>query len=94
MQMKSWRLDFERRRKAFFEVEGDCMVWRWADRRRDAEKLRECRPMHMTGGDKARARMPSQNIGERSRIAQILHVHVVDSGHERRVVQKYQGRPR
>jgi len=50
--------------------------------------------MHMTGGDKARARMPSQNIGERSGIAQILHVHVVDAGHERWVVQKDQGRPR
>jgi hypothetical protein len=93
MQMKSRWLDFERRRQAVFEVEGDCMVWRWADRRRDAEKLRERRPMHMTGGHKARARMLSQDIGERSSIAQILHVHVVDSGHERRVVQKYQGRP-
>src|SRR5690242_9613152 len=57
MEMKGRRLDLERRRQAFVEVEGNRMVGGRADGRRNAGELRERRAVDVAGGHQPRARM-------------------------------------
>ena len=94
VQMKCWRLNSERRRQISVEIERNRMIRRWAYGCCRAGKARQRRAVHVPRRDQPRALMLPQNGGEFSSIAQILYVHMADTGDKRRVVQKKQRRTR
>src|SRR5690242_12556043 len=77
MQMKGRRLDLERRRQAFVEVEGHRMVGGRTDGRRNAGELRERRTVDVAGGHQPHARMLPQDAVERRGVAQVDRKSVV-----------------
>src|SRR5258708_6681438 len=88
VQMKGRRLDLERRRAQFRQIEVDRMVWRRTNRGRNAGKRRERRAMDVAGGDQLHARMALDDIRKLVGILEILSVHVPDAGFERRMMQE------
>ena len=88
VQMKGRRLDLERRLSQLRQVEVDGMVGRRTDRGRDAREHRQRSTMDMAVRYKLDAGMPANERRQLFGIAEILVVHVPDTGPERRMVQK------
>src|SRR5260370_15680816 len=62
VQMKGRRLDLERRRAQFRQIDVDGMVWRRTNRGRNAGKRRERRAMDVAGGDQLHAQIALDDL--------------------------------
>jgi hypothetical protein len=92
MKMKSGRLDREGRNERAIEIERDGMIWRRANRRRNARELRQHGPVHMACGDNAHVRVAPDRSREIAGILQVLPIHMLDAGLERRKMQEQKRR--
>jgi hypothetical protein len=93
VEMKSRRLDLERRLAQMVEVEVDRVVWRGTNRAGNTGEHGQCGAMDVAGGDELHARMTANEGGQLSRVGQVLAVHVPDARDEWRMMQKHKRRP-
>ena len=93
VQMKRRRLHIEGRNILPTKIECDRVIWRGADRRRNAGKRRERGSMNVAGRDQSCAGMAPHDLGHRISIAQILLIHVPDAGQKWRMVEEDESGP-
>jgi hypothetical protein len=94
VEVKGRRLDIERGRQVLLEIERHRVIRRRTDCGGGTGKHRRRCAVYMTGGDEPNPWVPTQNGFEKFRVAQILHIHVRDACHDRRVVDEQQSRAR
>ena len=93
VQMERRRFNCEGRRQARIEIKCDGMIGRRTNRGCRARESRQHGAMHVAGGNEPRAAMTAQNLGKVARIAQVLHIHMGDTGFKRRMMQEKKRRP-
>ena len=93
VQMKGRWLDLERRLTQLRQIKIYCVIWRRADRGRNAREHRQRRAMNVTGRDQLHAGMALNDCSQFSSIMQVLAIHVPNAGQERRMMQEHERGP-
>ena len=86
VQMERRRFDRKGWRQARIEIECDGMIGRRTNRGCRARESRQHGAVHMAGGNQPRAGVTAQDRRKIAGIAQVLHIHMGDTGCKRRMM--------